>query len=50
MINPDLLFSFPVSVESTGILPPDVLVTEAIKVLMAKCQRFLSEMNSVDME
>uniref|UniRef100_A0A3Q2QK30 DNA-directed RNA polymerases I and III subunit RPAC1 n=1 Tax=Fundulus heteroclitus TaxID=8078 RepID=A0A3Q2QK30_FUNHE len=38
------------TVESTGILPPDVLVTEAIQVLMAKCQSFLSEMNSVDME
>ncbi|KAG7214376.1 hypothetical protein INR49_023087 [Caranx melampygus] len=30
------------TVESTGILPPDVLVTEAIKVLMSKCQRFLN--------
>ncbi|KAM6916564.1 DNA-directed RNA polymerases I and III subunit RPAC1 [Xenentodon cancila] len=38
------------TVESTGILPPDVLVTEAIKVLMAKCQTFLNELNSVDME
>lgn len=35
-----------VSVESTGILPPDVLVTEAIKILMAKCQRFLNEIDS----
>uniref|UniRef100_A0A3B4Y615 DNA-directed RNA polymerases I and III subunit RPAC1 n=1 Tax=Seriola lalandi dorsalis TaxID=1841481 RepID=A0A3B4Y615_SERLL len=38
------------TVESTGILAPDVLVTEAIKVLMAKCQRFLSELDSPDME
>ncbi|XP_061600958.1 DNA-directed RNA polymerases I and III subunit RPAC1 [Cololabis saira] len=38
------------TVESTGSLPPDVLVTEAIKVLMAKCQTFLNELNSVDME
>uniref|UniRef100_A0A3Q2CGY6 RNA polymerase I and III subunit C n=1 Tax=Cyprinodon variegatus TaxID=28743 RepID=A0A3Q2CGY6_CYPVA len=38
------------TVESTGILPPDVLVTEAIKVLMGKCQSFLNEMNTVDME
>uniref|UniRef100_A0A3B3V780 RNA polymerase I and III subunit C n=1 Tax=Poecilia latipinna TaxID=48699 RepID=A0A3B3V780_9TELE len=38
------------TVESTGIMPPDVLVTEAIKVLMTKCQTFLNEMNSVDME
>lgn len=36
------------TVESTGILPPDVLVTEAIKVLMVKCQRFLSELDSTD--
>ncbi|XP_070697146.1 DNA-directed RNA polymerases I and III subunit RPAC1 [Pempheris klunzingeri] len=38
------------TVESTGVLPPDVLVTEAIQVLMAKCQRFLSELDSRDME
>ncbi|XP_019405228.1 PREDICTED: DNA-directed RNA polymerases I and III subunit RPAC1 [Crocodylus porosus] len=35
------------SVESTGILPPDVLVSEAIRVLMGKCQRFLDELDSV---
>lgn len=39
-----------VSVESTGILPPDVLVSEAIKILMGKCQRFLNELDSVSME
>ncbi|KAL0964413.1 hypothetical protein UPYG_G00323510 [Umbra pygmaea] len=38
------------SVESTGILPPDVLVTEAIKVLMTKCRRFLNELDSTEME
>ncbi|XP_061645074.1 DNA-directed RNA polymerases I and III subunit RPAC1 isoform X1 [Phyllopteryx taeniolatus] len=38
------------SVESTGILPPNVLVTEAIKVLMAKCQRFLHELDSTDID
>ncbi|XP_061825607.2 DNA-directed RNA polymerases I and III subunit RPAC1 [Nerophis lumbriciformis] len=38
------------SVESTGILPPNLLVTEAIKVLMAKCQRFLSEMDTTNVE
>ncbi|XP_061546578.1 DNA-directed RNA polymerases I and III subunit RPAC1 [Phycodurus eques] len=38
------------SVESTGILPPNVLVTEAIKVLMAKCQRFLHELDSPDIK
>ncbi|XP_062345164.1 DNA-directed RNA polymerases I and III subunit RPAC1 isoform X2 [Cinclus cinclus] len=38
------------SVESTGILPPDVLVSEAIKILMGKCQRFLNELDSASME
>nr|XP_015830344.2 DNA-directed RNA polymerases I and III subunit RPAC1 isoform X1 [Nothobranchius furzeri] len=38
------------TVESTGILPPDVLVTEAIQVLMSKCQMFLNEMTCTDME
>lgn len=32
------------SVESTGILAPDTLVSEAIKVMMGKCQRFLNEL------
>lgn len=44
------LLSHTVTVESTGILPPDVLVTEAVKVLMAKCQRFLNELDSTDMK
>jgi DNA-directed RNA polymerase I and III subunit RPAC1 len=30
------------TVESTGQLPPDVLVKEAIKVLASKCQSVLS--------
>ncbi|XP_028325076.1 DNA-directed RNA polymerases I and III subunit RPAC1 [Gouania willdenowi] len=38
------------TVESTGILPPDVLVTEAVKVLMTKCQRFINELDSTHME
>lgn len=41
---------FPVSVESTGVLPPDVLVSEAIKVLMGKCRRFLDELDAVQMD
>lgn len=44
------LFWFPVSVESTGVLPPDVLVSEAIKVLMGKCRRFLDELDAVQMD
>uniref|UniRef100_A0A8C5C713 DNA-directed RNA polymerases I and III subunit RPAC1 n=1 Tax=Gadus morhua TaxID=8049 RepID=A0A8C5C713_GADMO len=38
------------TVESSGVLPPDVLVTEAIKVLMTKCSRFLNELNTSNME
>ncbi|CAN8000656.1 unnamed protein product [Ixodes hexagonus] len=38
------------SVESTGAYPPDLLVTEAIKVLMAKCQAFLGELEHVNVD
>ncbi|XP_069464919.1 DNA-directed RNA polymerases I and III subunit RPAC1 isoform X2 [Ambystoma mexicanum] len=38
------------SVESTGVLPPDVLVCEAIKVLMGKSRRFLDELDNTQME
>uniref|UniRef100_A0A671E704 DNA-directed RNA polymerases I and III subunit RPAC1 n=1 Tax=Rhinolophus ferrumequinum TaxID=59479 RepID=A0A671E704_RHIFE len=38
------------SVESTGVLPPDVLVSEAVKVLMGKCRRFLDELDAVQMD
>uniref|UniRef100_A0A5F8GN81 DNA-directed RNA polymerases I and III subunit RPAC1 n=1 Tax=Monodelphis domestica TaxID=13616 RepID=A0A5F8GN81_MONDO len=38
------------SVESTGVLPPEVLVSEAIKVLMGKCRRFMDELDSVQMD
>uniref|UniRef100_A0A2K5KD05 DNA-directed RNA polymerases I and III subunit RPAC1 n=1 Tax=Colobus angolensis palliatus TaxID=336983 RepID=A0A2K5KD05_COLAP len=38
------------AVESTGVLPPDVLVSEAIKVLMGKCRRFLDELDAVQMD
>ncbi|XP_078313478.1 DNA-directed RNA polymerases I and III subunit RPAC1-like [Crassostrea virginica] len=34
------------SVESTGILPADILVEEAIKVLMKKCRDFLSDLDT----
>lgn len=37
---------FPVSVESTGALPPEVLVCEAINVLMSKCRHFLQELKT----
>ena len=35
-----------VSIESTGALQPDVLMTEAIKVLMGKCRRFTEEVDA----
>lgn len=35
----------PVSVESTGALAADLLVVEAVRVLMDKCTHFLSELN-----
>ncbi|KAL1777612.1 DNA-directed RNA polymerases I and III subunit RPAC1 isoform X2 [Sigmodon hispidus] len=38
------------SVKSTGVLPPDVLVSEAIKILMGMCRRFLDELDVVQME
>uniref|UniRef100_H2MZM7 DNA-directed RNA polymerases I and III subunit RPAC1 n=1 Tax=Oryzias latipes TaxID=8090 RepID=H2MZM7_ORYLA len=34
------------TIESTGSLPADVLMQEAIKVLMAKCQMLLNELSS----
>jgi len=34
------------SIESTGALPPDTLMVEAIKVLMAKCQLYITELDS----
>uniref|UniRef100_A0A8C5MVE3 DNA-directed RNA polymerases I and III subunit RPAC1 n=1 Tax=Leptobrachium leishanense TaxID=445787 RepID=A0A8C5MVE3_9ANUR len=38
------------SIESTGILPPDTLLLEAIKVLAGKCQRFLEELDVAEMD
>ncbi|XP_068088664.1 DNA-directed RNA polymerases I and III subunit RPAC1 [Hyperolius riggenbachi] len=38
------------SIESTGILPPDILLKEAIKVLMEKCRRFLDELELAHMD
>ena len=36
---------FSVSVESTGILAPEVLVSQAIQVLMAKCRDVIRELD-----
>ncbi|XP_075060597.1 DNA-directed RNA polymerases I and III subunit RPAC1 [Mixophyes fleayi] len=38
------------SIESTGILAPDTLLKEAIKVLMGKCRRFLDELDAAQMD
>lgn len=35
-----------VSIESTGGLSPNVLMSEAIKILMTKCRTFLEELES----
>ena len=35
--------SLTVSVESTGALPPEQLVEEAIKILHAKCQIYIDK-------
>ena len=34
-----------VSIESTGSLAPNVLLEEAVKILMGKCQTFLTELD-----
>jgi DNA-directed RNA polymerase I and III subunit RPAC1 len=34
-----------VTIESTGALRPEVLFTEAIKILNEKCQRILTELS-----
>lgn len=38
---------FSVTVESTGALSPDVLVSEAIKILFDKCKHFIAELDAV---
>lgn len=36
---------FIVSLESTGALPPEVLFTEAVKILEDKCERVITELS-----
>lgn len=38
---------FSVTIESVGALSPDVLFTEAVKILKKKCTTILSELNQV---
>ena len=42
------IFLFSDSVESTGALSPDILVTEAVKVLQAKCRHFQNELHEAE--
>lgn len=34
-----------VTIESTGALPPEVLFTEAVKILEDKCERVIAELS-----
>ena len=43
-----ILVFFAVSVESTGALAPETLVSEAIKVLLTKCRYFIQELDETD--
>lgn len=40
-----VILNHAVTVESTGALPPEVLFTEAIKILVEKCQRVFTELS-----
>lgn len=35
---------FVVTIESTGALPPEVVFTEAVKILEDKCERVITEL------
>lgn len=39
------LILFVVTIESTGALPPEVLFTEAVKILEDKCERVITELS-----
>ena len=43
-------FLIAVSIESTGALPPNVLMTEAVKILQGKCRHFLQELDDRTMD
>ncbi|KAL5974343.1 hypothetical protein ACLOJK_031007 [Asimina triloba] len=38
-------FHYAVTIESTGALPPEVLFTEAVKILEDKCERIITELS-----
>lgn len=39
------VFCASVTIESTGALPPEVLFTEAVKILEDKCERVITELS-----
>ena len=39
------MFFVSVKIESTGSLPPDVLFTEAVKILEDKCERVIADLS-----
>lgn len=47
MSDPSWHSMFTVSVESTGALAPDVLVIEAVKIMMGKCSHFMNELDNL---
>ena len=44
------MFFFSVTVESVGCLPPETLVSEAIKVLVSKSNKLQMELDNIDDE
>ena len=40
-----IVFPLLVTIESTGAMPPEVLFTEAVKILEEKCERVISELS-----
>ena len=46
-MHADIIHIGVVSVESTGALAPNVLMEEAVKILMGKCAAFLKELTEV---
>jgi hypothetical protein len=43
--NPSVCVCSLVTIESTGSMPPEVLFTEAVKILEEKCARVISELS-----
>ena len=37
-----------VSIESTGVMPPELIMTEGFKILNKKCEHFLQELDDYE--